>query len=138
MILLSSIRGQFLALKWSSISFKDKAVAVKEAVKGKSKTNSDWTVVERSVELGPVKTRNGFRTIPLDNTALIFLNEWKQYCEENGICSEFVFPVMRKGKDSNVDDMRKYDAAVVTLDAEYAPLLQKIQLSLVSILDCRD
>ena len=100
--------SELLALKWSSISFTDGFVTIKEAVKRKSVADFDWNVTGRSVGLGPVKTVNGFRTIPLEATALTFLSEWKQYCEENGVCSEFVFPVMRKSRDSNVGDMRKY------------------------------
>ena len=100
--------AELIALQWQNISFEERFIAIEEAVKRKSKTDADWNVTERSVVLGPVKTKNGFRTIPLDDTALNFLCEWKLYCETNGVTSEYVFPVMRNGRDSKIGDMRKY------------------------------
>ena len=64
-------------------------------------------LISRSEILGKTKTLKSARTFKMPMIVTKALDEWKTYCKEQGVASEFVFPTMRNTKRSKCGEMRK-------------------------------
>jgi len=93
---------EVIVLKWADINNELRTLSVKKALKRVVEFDADWNVVARGVKIGTTKTKKSVRTILMPNTVTETLAEWKHYCQQKGILSEFVFPNTKTG------DMRSY------------------------------
>lgn len=95
---LTGLRPQeLIALKWPQVSLEDKTISVKCAVNRTRKFDADGNVVEKGESIGKTKTPKSVRTILMPDAAVETLEEWRQYCQDNNIHSEFVFPCTKTG-----------------------------------------
>ena len=81
-----------------NINFTRRTLNVKIALKRKFEFDEDWNVVSRDAVVGTTKTKKSVRSIKMSSVVIAILQEWKQYCEDNGIHSPFVFPNTKNGK----------------------------------------
>ena len=90
---LTGLRPQeLIALKWPEVNLESKTISVKQAVNRTRKFDSDGNVIEKGEEIGKTKTPKSVRTILMPDVAVDTLMDWRQYCQDNNINSEFVFP----------------------------------------------
>ena len=95
---LTGLRPQeLIALKWQSVSLEGKTISVKCAVNRTRKFDADGNVIEKGEVIGKTKTPKSVRTILMPDAAVETLKEWLQYCRDNNIHSEFVFPCTKTG-----------------------------------------
>lgn len=89
---------EVIALKWDdNIDFDLCKISVEKALKRTVMFDEDWNVVSRGVKIGATKTKKSVRTFMMADTVREALLEWKAYCHEQGITSEFVFPNTKTG-----------------------------------------
>lgn len=104
---LTGLRPQeLIALKWVDVSLEDKTISVKRAVNRTRKFDSDGNVVEKGEAIGKTKTPKSVRTILMPDAAVDTLREWRQYCHDNNIQSEFVFPCTDTGEMRTYSGLR--------------------------------
>jgi integrase len=95
-----------IALQWGSINFDLKILSVKKAVKRTVEFDDDWNVVSRGARIGTTKTKKSVRTIKMPDIVAEALRDWKVYCEQKGIRSEFVFPNTKTGEMRTYSSLR--------------------------------
>jgi len=101
---------ELIALQWENVDIENRKIGIVEAVKRTRTYDSDWNLVERGVKVGLTKTDTSVRTIDMSELVAEELTEWKQYCDDNGIISKFVFPNTKNGK------MRSYSGIRTSFD----------------------
>jgi len=90
---LTGLRPQeLIAIKWENINFDSKTISVKKAANRTFEFDSDGNVISKSLVIGKTKTPKSVRTLRMPDAAVNALLEWIQYCEQNDIKSDFVFP----------------------------------------------
>ena len=105
--MLTGLRPQeLIALKWSDFSPDDKTISVKRAVNRTRKFDADGNVVEKGETIGKTKTPKSVRAILMPDVAIDTLLEWSQYCHDNNIRSEFVFPCTDTGEMRTYSGLR--------------------------------
>jgi integrase len=72
--------------------------------------NEDGSVKGRNEEIGTTKTPKSVRKPQMPDILVETLYEWKRYCEDNGIVSEFVFP------STDTGNMRTYSGLRAMLE----------------------
>ncbi|MCL2190168.1 MAG: site-specific integrase [Defluviitaleaceae bacterium] len=104
---LTGLRPQeTIALHWKDVIFETKTLSIKKAMKRVVKFNDDWNVIQRGAKIGTTKTKKSVRTIKMPDTVAHVLNEWKIYCQQNGMKSDFVFPNMKTGEMRTYSSLR--------------------------------
>lgn len=93
---------ELIALKWENVNFNNKSISVKKAVNRTVEFDEDGNVLSRGSTVGRTKTPKSVRTIQMPDIVITILEEWRAYCKDNDIDSEFVFPNTKTG------GMRKY------------------------------
>ena len=86
-----------VTLRWEDVNFDSKALSVKTALNRVVQFDDDWNVISRGIKVGETKTPRSVRTIAMPPVVVDVLREWKQYCLQRGIQSEFVFPNTKTG-----------------------------------------
>jgi len=100
---LTGLRPQeLIALKWETVNLDSKTLSVESAANRTREFDSDGNVISRGLAVGKTKTPKSVRTILIPDVAVETLREWKHYCEQHNIQSEFVFPCTKTG------NMRSY------------------------------
>jgi integrase len=97
---------EVIALKWSNIDFDHLTLSVKKAIKRVVEFDEDWNVVSRGVKIGATKTKKSVRTILMPNAVVETLRDWRLYCQQNKIQSEFVFPNTKTGEMRTYSGLR--------------------------------
>jgi len=97
---------EVITLTWKNINFIRRTISVKTALKRLVEFDDDWKVVSRGVMVGSTKTKKSVRTGKMSAAVVDVLLEWKQYCQQNGIISEFVFPNSKNGKMRTYSGLR--------------------------------
>ena len=95
-----------IALQWGCVNFDLKTLSVRKALKRVVEFDEDWNVVSRGVKIGATKTKKSVRTIKMPDVVVEALKEWKIYCHEKGIQSEFVFPNTKTGQMRTYSSLR--------------------------------
>ena len=100
---LTGLRPQeLITLSWNDINFDSKVLSVKTALNRVVEFDDDWNVISRGAKVGKTKTPKSVRSVRMPDTVVDVLLEWKQYCKQKGIQSEFVFP------NTRTSEMRTY------------------------------
>lgn len=79
---------------------------MKRALKHVVNFDDDGNVISRSETIGQTKTKKGVRSFTIPNEVVNVLIVWRQYCKENSIKSEFVFPNIKTGKMRTYTSLR--------------------------------
>lgn len=95
-----------ITLCWSNINFANGTLSIKKALKRTVEFDEDWNVVSRGVKIGATKTKKSVRTLKMPDIVMDALREWKAYCHQKGIHSEFVFPNTKTGKMRTYSGLR--------------------------------
>jgi integrase len=95
-----------IALHWSNVNFNLKTLSVKKALKRVVEFDDDWNVISRGVKIGATKTKKSVRTIKMPDIVVEAFLEWKKYCHQKGIHSEFVFPNTKTGEMRTYSSLR--------------------------------
>jgi integrase len=101
-LILCTLRGlrpqEVITLKWENVNFNSKKLSIKTALNRVVEFDDDWNVVSRGAVRGKTKTPKSNRTFTMPGTVVESLREWKQYCHQKGLKSEFVFPNTKTGE----------------------------------------
>ena len=68
--------------------------------------NNAGDVVARSEKIGKTKTLKSVRTFIMPDIVVTVLKDWFQYCKDNNIVSEFVFPNTETGTVRSYSGLR--------------------------------
>jgi len=74
------------------LNLHNKTISVERALKRTYKHDDEGNVVSRGAVLGETKTPSSEREFLLPNIVVQAIEEWFEYCKENGIDSDFLFP----------------------------------------------
>jgi len=109
-LILCTLRGlrpqEVITLKWENVNFNSKKLNIKTALNRVVEFDDDWNVVSRGAVRGKTKTPKSNRTITMPVTVVESLQEWKQYCHQKGLKSEFVFPNTKTGEMRTYSGLR--------------------------------
>lgn len=70
-------KGELLALHWKDVDFNNNKITINCALK-RGKKIRVYNGIPTPLYIGPTKTRNSMRTIPLDNKTMSLLAEWRK------------------------------------------------------------
>jgi len=97
--MLTGIRPQeLIALRWTNVNIEGKTIFIKEALNRVSKFDEDGNVVSRGTTVGKTKTPKSVRQLVMPDSVVDAIVEWKRYCGENAISSDYVFPNTKTGE----------------------------------------
>ena len=109
-IITSSLTGirpqELLALEWKHVDLVQKTLSVKQALKRYYEFDELGQVISSSERIGKTKTPKSVRDLLLPELAIAVLNEWKDYCKERNIVSDFVFPNTKTGERRSYSGLR--------------------------------
>ena len=95
---LTGLRPQeLIALKWVNVNIEDKTIAVKQAVNRTREFDSEGNVIAKGAKIGKTKTPKSVRNIIMPDVVASVLYEWREYCKDSNIRSDFVFPNTKTG-----------------------------------------
>lgn len=82
--------GEMLALTWNDIDFDKKTMSISKSVMSNIKNRDEEAEKKRIQVTASTKTINGNRIIPLNDSALFYLNKVKEYIENHNIQTDYV------------------------------------------------
>ena len=95
---MTGLRPQELvALRWANVNIEQRTIGIVEAVNRTRQFDEAWNVIAKGDKVGDTKTLSSIRTLPMSEIVTDVLCEWKDYCQEKNIYSEYVFPNTRTG-----------------------------------------
>ncbi|MCL2838749.1 MAG: site-specific integrase [Oscillospiraceae bacterium] len=83
---------ELIALEWDNLNIEQQSIKVGKVVKRTVKFDDCGNVIERGNIIGVTKTKRSERVFNMPMIVIEALQEWRLYCEENGIVSKYVFP----------------------------------------------
>ena len=109
-IITSSLTGlrpqELLALEWRHVDLEQKTISVKQAVTRFYEFDESGEIIARGEKIGNTKTPKSVRDLLMPEFVVNVLSEWKNYCKERNIVSDFVFPNTKTGARRTYSGLR--------------------------------
>jgi len=95
---LTGLRPQeLIALEWKHVNLETKMISIKQALKRVVEFDDEGNVASHGAVIGKTKTPKGVRSFVIPDLVVDALKGWANYCAENNIVSDFVFPNTKTG-----------------------------------------
>lgn len=88
---------ELIALEWRNVNLEQKTLSIKQALNRIIEFDEQGNVASRSEIIGTTKTPKSIRTLAIPDIVVNSLEEWRSYCLENNIKSDYVFPNTKTG-----------------------------------------